>query len=97
MKLEYHPSSVDDFNRAADYYRRQRSGLDLEFEAAVYTALARVVKNPQQFPIVHGDIRRGLVSRFPYSILFRQIEGTRLRVLAFRHHKRRSGFGLRRR
>lgn len=95
MRLEYHPSSVDDFNRAVDYYRSQRPGLELKFEAAIDAAVAGLVENPQQFPIVHGTIRRCLVNRFPYSILFRQIDGERLRILAFRHHKRHSGFGRR--
>jgi len=33
MKVEFHPSTVDDVNEAAAHYGRARPGLDAEFRA----------------------------------------------------------------
>jgi toxin ParE1/3/4 len=30
----------------------------------------RISANPRQFPVVHKDIRRTLLQRFPYTLMF---------------------------
>ena len=97
MKVEYHPLTTSDLNNAVAYYNSQQAGLGDELRTEVYAAIERVLASPTQFSVVSKSIRRCLVHRFPYAVLFR-IESTEtLRVLVIRHHRRHPGFGLRRR
>ena len=50
-------------------------------------ALQRIAANPQQFPITLRDVRRALMHRFPYSLLFRVEEDT-LTIVACFHANR---------
>lgn len=94
MRVELHPSTVDDVNEAASRYGRARAGLDGEFRAEVDAVIERIGRNPTQFPVVETQIRRCIVHRFPYSVLFRVVDPDRIRILVVRHHRRRPGFGL---
>ena len=48
-------------------------------------------------PVVRGEIRRCLVHRLPFSILYRVVANGKIRILVIRHHKRRGSFGMGRR
>lgn len=96
MKIEYHPRAASDLNEAVAYYNRQRSGLGEELRNEVYAAIEQVRGDPLQYATVEHDIRRSLVRRFPYSVLFRLVNGEAIRVLVIRHHRRHPSFGLNR-
>jgi plasmid stabilization system protein ParE len=51
---------------------------------ASFTVLERF---PEMFARVHGDVRRMIVSRFPYAVFY-QIEADRIVVLAVLHTAR---------
>ena len=72
---------------AREWYAGQAAGLELEFARAVDAALATVARFPEGFPLVDGNIRRALLRRFPYQLLYYQ-EGADLVVLACYHHRR---------
>jgi len=94
MRVEFHPSTVDDVNEAASYYGRARPGLDAEFRGEIDAVVERISRNPAQFPVVEVQIRRCIVHRFPYSILFRIVDPDCVRILVVRHHRRHPRFGL---
>ena len=98
MRLEYHPSTTTDLNRAIAFYESLRPGLGDDCRAEIYAAIEQIIELPRRFPIVQGNIRRCFVTRFPLSVLFRYLESeARIRILVIRHHRQRPGFGLRRR
>ena len=43
--------------------------------------MERIRLNPQSFPLVHGQIRRVVLSRFPFAVYFRE-QGTEILVIA---------------
>jgi plasmid stabilization system protein ParE len=51
---------------------------------ASFTVLERF---PEMFARVHGDVRRVIVSRFPYAVFY-QVEADRIVVLAVLHTAR---------
>ena len=97
MRLEYHPSTAADLNRAIDFYNNQRPGLGAECRAEVYDAINRIRESPTRYRIVEEGVRRCLVRSFPFSILYRVIGNDVVRILVIRHHRQRSGFGQARR
>jgi len=69
------------------WYDNQQERLGLELALEIDRTLARISQNPEQFPLIRGDIRRALLHRFPYSIHF-IIETDRVVILAVFHAKR---------
>ncbi len=47
----------------------------------VAAAVERIRLNPQSFPLIHGQIRRVVLSRFPFAVYFRE-QGTEILVIA---------------
>lgn len=72
---------------ARAWYAEQAPGLELEFARALDAALAAAGRAPEAYPVVEGDIRRLILRRFPYQVLFYR-EGDDLVVLACYHHRR---------
>ena len=54
-----------DIRRAAKWYERQREGLGRDFVAEVDAALALIEANPEQYEVVHREIRHTILRRFP--------------------------------
>jgi toxin ParE1/3/4 len=64
-----------------------------EFERHVLTIAAM----PTRWMVEQGDIRRSLMKRFPYVILFRLISDDWIRITVIKHEKRHPAFGRSRR
>jgi plasmid stabilization system protein ParE len=44
--------------------------LSAEFLRALDATVASVQRNPRQYPIIRNNLRRALLRRFPYSLIF---------------------------
>ena len=84
------PRARLDLGAAARWYDRERAGLGGEFVTAVAAAVAGLAHGPERFPVVHGDLRRAPVDRFPYALTFRMVRGI-VRVVACTHYRRHPG------
>jgi toxin ParE1/3/4 len=87
MRLIYHPEAEAELVEAAHFYEHRVPGLGEEFVKYYELAIAKVLENPDRWRICEGDIRRFIMNRFPYSILYR-LENESVRVLAVKHHSR---------
>ncbi len=76
-----------EFDEAYDWSENRRTGLGVEFAAAVQQAIDRIVANPERHGVVHLEIRCALVRRFPYGVYY-WIEDERIVVLAIFHSSR---------
>ena len=73
-----------DIRRAAKWYEQQREGLGKQFVAEVNAALERIEANPEQYQVVHRNIRHAITRHFPYGVFYR-IRGSKISVLAVVH------------
>ena len=96
LRVIFHDRAEEELNEAAGYYARARPGLGDAFLAEVHHAVEALLAAPLAGAVVEGDVRRWLVKRFPYSVLYR-IRGDHVRILAIAHQKRRSFYWHRRR
>ena len=87
MRLSYHPDAEAELAEAAEFYERKLPGLGTRFRAEFDSAAALILQTPTRWRILEKDIRRFLMRRFPYSILYR-IEGEEVRILVVKHHSR---------
>ena len=70
MKFAFHPQAEAELNDAIEYYEEIEPGLGYDFATEVYAAIQRSVTLPKAWPVIDGEIRRSLVSRFPYGVLY---------------------------
>lgn len=96
MTLQIHPGAESEFRSSVRWYERQRAGLGREFLATVDAALARIETNPHVAPRLEtwhgeGDVRRVVLPRFPYVIVFEVIDDT-VHVWSIGHAKRRPSY-----
>lgn len=70
MRYAFHPEAETEFVRAVEYYEEREEGLGLDFAVEIYSAIERILAHPKAWPILEDDIRRSLVRRFPYGLLY---------------------------
>jgi toxin ParE1/3/4 len=80
---------------AFEFYEARREGLGERFRDHVGVALGKVQASPEVAPVVYRDLRRRLVERFPYAILYRVYPGI-VFVVAIMHAKQSPGVWKRR-
>lgn len=86
-QITFLPLAEEELASAALWYEEQRKGLGSQFLTAVEASIEAVKRTPMLFAIVHQDIRRARVKRFPYGIFFTHDEHEVVIVSVF--HARR--------
>ena len=81
---------------AACYYEMQAPGLGADFLNKIELAFQDIATTPERWPIVRDTIRRRLIRRFPFSLLYR-IDHDEIIILAVMHQKRHPSYWLPRR
>lgn len=76
-----------EFDDAGDWYEKERTGLGMEFLTEIHLLLQRIANTPEQFPMLHRDVRKAVARHFPYCIYFRE-RNQRIVVLAVFHSAR---------
>ena len=88
LRLVFRAEAEADVADAYAWYEEQSRGLGSHFLLCVEATLSQIKRHPAASPIVHRQIRRALLRRFPYGVFF-LLEDTRIVVLAVFHAKRR--------
>lgn len=86
--VAFHPQAEAEFATASEFYRAERPGLATEFADELNRAVEFVRANPEAGTPIRREIRRWLVRRFPYSIIYRE-EESQIYILALAHQRRR--------
>lgn len=84
MTFSFHPEAEVEFNKAIDYYEGIEPGLGLDFVIEVHLAIQRSVAFPKAWPVIDGEIRRALVRRFPFGILY-SVDNDGIYIVAVMH------------
>ncbi len=74
MSFAFHPEAEAEFNAAIEYYEDVDPGLGYDFAIEVYSSIQRSVEFPKAWPVIETEIRRSLVRRFPYGVLYSEEE-----------------------
>jgi toxin ParE1/3/4 len=87
VTVSIRPEAEADIAAAYVYYEEASEGLGAEFLRAVEASLAIIERTPQLYAVVHREVRRALLWRFPYGIFY-VIDGDTVVVLACFHARR---------
>jgi toxin ParE1/3/4 len=82
------PAARTDLVDAHDWYEQEAPDLGRSFLAAIDAAIERMWSNPQQFPVIHKTIRRALLRRLPYALMFVVESDDALTIIACFHGSR---------
>lgn len=85
MKISFLGAAQSEFDDAIDYYDEQRSGLGFEFAEEVEQALERINHYPEAWSPLSPRVRRCLVNRFPYSVIY-EVRSEIIIIVAIQHH-----------
>lgn len=81
------PEAEYDIQDAFEWYESQSPGLGSEFVRAVDVCLSGIGRQPLAYQVIHQQVRRVLIRKFPYFILYIFDEET-VFVLGCFHAKR---------
>jgi hypothetical protein len=70
MNYYFHPDAEQEFLESIEYYEGCADGLGFDFASEIYETITRIITNPQAWQVVIVNIRRCLVNRFPFGILY---------------------------
>jgi plasmid stabilization system protein ParE len=87
IDLRLRPEAEQDLADAAVWYEEQREGLGNQFLDEVLSAFSVISETPLMFPVVHRNIRRALIHRFPFGVYYR-VDSTEIVVVAVMHGSR---------
>lgn len=87
MSFRFHPEAERELNEAVEYYEDVESALGYVLSVEIYSAIQRAVAYPRAWPVLDGDVRRALVRRFPYGVLYSEEEDTLLVIAVMNLHR----------
>ena len=82
MKFRFHPEALAEYADAALYYSDRVPGLGADFANEIEAGIASITADPMRSPVTEDDVRRYLVRRFPYGILY-SIDGDHVLIFIF--------------
>ena len=82
-----------EYDEAKEFYETVHPGLGAQFKEQIRHSLLRIQQYPQAWPPERKEIRRYIVHKFPYKILY-SIQDDKIIVLAFAHLHRQPDYWI---
>ena len=70
MKVVFSKLAQQEFDDAFQFYEIEFEGLGERFRDEVKKAATRILEYPQAWSIEKGDIRKYILHKFPYKLLY---------------------------
>jgi plasmid stabilization system protein ParE len=68
---EFHRLAEQELNESAQFYDLEDPGLGSAFLQEIARCLQSIEAHPMAGALVRGDVRRRLIHRFPFALLYR--------------------------
>ncbi len=85
------PQAEEEMLEAARFYDSKAGGLGGDFLGEMERAVESITRSPETWPVVDGRMRRRLIRRFPFGVLY-YIEPKKIVVVAVAHLRRKPGY-----
>ncbi len=93
MKVIFNELALEELKDAIDYYNLELPGLGNIFEEEIKKSLHRILEYPTSWPTLYKDIRKYILHKFPYKILF-SIEQDHIYIIAVAHQHRKPNYWI---
>ena len=87
----FHTEAEEELDASASFYESRVLGLGKSFVLEVERTVTAVCENPDLGTPLGNRVRKTLVLRFPYSIVYRRL-ADHILILAVAHQRRRPGY-----
>jgi toxin ParE1/3/4 len=87
----FHRLAQRELIEAARYYDSGSVGLGAVFLDEVERTIRKILEHPELGMVMQGAVRRRMVWRFPYSLLY-SVTPSGIRILAVMHQRRRPSY-----
>ena len=94
-KLIFHPDVSFEIKASYNWYQEKVIGLGEDFMNELESAYQAIVEFPKTWPKFQKGFHRFLLSRFPFSVIYRE-ESNQIYIVAVMHNSRRPGYWLNR-
>ena len=91
MRVVFTRIARQELEDAVRYYELEYSGLGRRFKEEVRKAALRIVEYPQAWSIEKGDVRKCLLHKFPYKLMY-SVEENYILVIAVAHQHRKPDY-----
>ena len=95
LKLTFHPDVSNEIKVSYNWYQEKAEGLGEDFINELESAYRAIIEFPQTWPKFQKGFRRFLLSRFPFSVIYR-INGNEIYVVAVMHQSRKPNYWVNR-
>lgn len=93
MKILFSKFAKQELDDAFAYYETEQPGLGFLFKNEIKSSLKRITEHPDAWSIEINEVRKALLHRFPYKILY-SIEKDCILILAIAHQHRKPDYWL---
>lgn len=93
MKIEFLESAQAELDDAFNWYETQQLKLGTQFLTELDAAIRRISSYPQSYALLSHDVRRCLIKRFPYAILY-GINTNTIVIIAVAHLHRKPNYWM---
>lgn len=90
-RVSFHELAEREANDAALYYESESPGLGGRFLDEVERGIDSITKNPDAGTKIRGEIRRRILRKFPYGILY-SVKQDDIRILAIMNLRRKPAY-----
>ena len=74
FKLTFHPDVSNEVRASYNWYQEKSDGLGEDFVNELESAYQAILEFPQTWPKFQKGLRRFLLSRFPFSVIYKKRE-----------------------
>lgn len=93
MKIEFLKAAQTELDQAFEWYETQQKDLGVQFLNELDAAIRRIISYPESYALIEKNVRRCLVKRFPYGILY-GIDADKIVVIAVAHLHRKPDYWI---
>jgi plasmid stabilization system protein ParE len=91
MKIEFLEASEIELDEAFKWYEAQQRNLVVQFLTEFYAAIRRISAYPKSYALLENEVRRCLIKRFPYGVLY-GIDADTIIIIAVAHLHRKPNY-----
>jgi toxin ParE1/3/4 len=87
-----HPAAAAEAVEAYEYYSAANPRAAERFAELLREAVSNIAEHAETYPCIDGELRRCLLPKYPYGVLYEIVDDETLFVLVLMHLKRRPGY-----
>ena len=93
MTAQFLESAQTELDQTFEWYETQQKDLGVQFLNEFDAAVRRVITYPESYVLIEKDVRRCLVKRFPYGVLY-GIDADKIIIIAVAHLHRKPDYWI---